>query len=171
MINVQADRCIDVCRIFQEPRKRRVVGMVGRAERATIDLAESRAISRMGVGFHMGGCQNYGPLSGPLNTRCRIILRNNHPYSRGQGSWTDHLNSGGSGSSATYDAPDNLVTFRHLNNMLWGVVAVHRNPIPMTLRNMEAYRGASVETASLSRDLFRFPAGWRRFASAIANHG
>ena len=24
---------------------------------------------------HMGGCQNYGPLLGPLNTRCRIILR------------------------------------------------------------------------------------------------
>ena len=25
--------------------------------------------------FQMGGCQNYGPLLGPLNTRCRIILR------------------------------------------------------------------------------------------------
>ena len=25
---------------------------------------------------HMGGCQNYGPRLGPLNTRCRIILRN-----------------------------------------------------------------------------------------------
>ena len=24
--------------------------------------------------YHMGGCQNYGPLLGPLNTRCRIIL-------------------------------------------------------------------------------------------------
>ena len=23
----------------------------------------------------MGGCQNYGPLLGPVNTRCRIILR------------------------------------------------------------------------------------------------
>ena len=23
----------------------------------------------------MGGCQNYGPLLGPLNTRCRILLR------------------------------------------------------------------------------------------------
>ena len=23
----------------------------------------------------MGGCQNYGPLLGPMNTRCRIILR------------------------------------------------------------------------------------------------
>ena len=23
----------------------------------------------------MGGCQNHGPLLGPLNTRCRIILR------------------------------------------------------------------------------------------------
>ena len=23
----------------------------------------------------LGGCQNYGPLLGPLNTRCRIILR------------------------------------------------------------------------------------------------
>ena len=23
----------------------------------------------------MGGCQNYGPLLGPLNTRCRVILR------------------------------------------------------------------------------------------------
>ena len=23
----------------------------------------------------MGGCQNYGPLSGPLNTRCRITVR------------------------------------------------------------------------------------------------
>ena len=22
----------------------------------------------------MGGCQNYGPLLGPLNTRCRMIL-------------------------------------------------------------------------------------------------
>ena len=25
--------------------------------------------------IHMGGCQNYGPLLGPLNTRCRMILR------------------------------------------------------------------------------------------------
>ena len=25
--------------------------------------------------LHLGGCQNYGPLLGPLNTRCRIILR------------------------------------------------------------------------------------------------
>ena len=25
---------------------------------------------------HMRGCQNYGPVLGPLNTRCRIILRN-----------------------------------------------------------------------------------------------
>ena len=24
---------------------------------------------------HAGGCQNYGPLLGPLNTSCRIILR------------------------------------------------------------------------------------------------
>ena len=24
---------------------------------------------------HMGGCQNYGPLLGPLNTKCRIIKR------------------------------------------------------------------------------------------------
>ena len=24
---------------------------------------------------NIGGCQNYGPLLGPLNTRCRIILR------------------------------------------------------------------------------------------------
>ena len=26
--------------------------------------------------YIMGGCQNYGPVLGPLNTRCRIILRN-----------------------------------------------------------------------------------------------
>ena len=25
--------------------------------------------------YHMGGFQNYGPLLGPLDTRCRIILR------------------------------------------------------------------------------------------------
>ena len=25
--------------------------------------------------MYMAGCQNYGPLLGPLNTRCRIILR------------------------------------------------------------------------------------------------
>ena len=25
--------------------------------------------------MYIGGCQNYGPLLGPLNTRCRIILR------------------------------------------------------------------------------------------------
>ena len=24
--------------------------------------------------YYMGGCQNYGPLLGPLNTRCRIII-------------------------------------------------------------------------------------------------
>ena len=24
---------------------------------------------------HVDGCQNYGPFLGPLNTRCRIILR------------------------------------------------------------------------------------------------
>ena len=37
--------------------------------------------------LHVGGCQNYGPLLGPLNTRCHIILRtpkgdhnfDNHP--------------------------------------------------------------------------------------------
>ena len=37
---------------------------------------------------HMGGCQNYGPLLGPLTTRRRTILRtpkkdhnfDNHPY-------------------------------------------------------------------------------------------
>ena len=29
----------------------------------------------MDVDSDMGGCQNYGPLSGPLNTRCRTILR------------------------------------------------------------------------------------------------
>ena len=36
----------------------------------------------------MGACQNYGPPLGPLNTRCRVILRTpkrdknlgNHPY-------------------------------------------------------------------------------------------
>ena len=36
----------------------------------------------------MGGCQNYGPFWGPLNNRCRIILRtqkgdpnfDNHPH-------------------------------------------------------------------------------------------
>ena len=27
------------------------------------------------ISAHMGGCQNYGPIFGPLNTRCRIILR------------------------------------------------------------------------------------------------
>ena len=27
------------------------------------------------VYVYMGGCQNYGPLLGPLNTRCGIILR------------------------------------------------------------------------------------------------
>ena len=26
------------------------------------------------VYIYMGGCQNYGPFLGPLNTRCRIIL-------------------------------------------------------------------------------------------------
>ena len=26
-------------------------------------------------GHHMGGCQNYGPLLGTLNNRCRIIIR------------------------------------------------------------------------------------------------
>ena len=25
--------------------------------------------------LHMGGCQNYGPLWGPLNTKCRIVFR------------------------------------------------------------------------------------------------
>ena len=25
--------------------------------------------------LYLGGCQNYGPLLGPLNTRCRVILR------------------------------------------------------------------------------------------------
>ena len=37
---------------------------------------------------YMGGCQNDGPRLGPLNTRCRIILRtpkrdhdfDNHPH-------------------------------------------------------------------------------------------
>ena len=26
--------------------------------------------------MHVGGCQNHGPLLGPLNTRCRLRLRN-----------------------------------------------------------------------------------------------
>ena len=42
----------------------------------------------MFVHMYMGGYQNYGPLLGPLNTRCRIILRtpqrdhsfDNHPH-------------------------------------------------------------------------------------------
>ena len=25
--------------------------------------------------MHLGGCQNHGPLLGPLNTRCRVMLR------------------------------------------------------------------------------------------------
>ena len=39
----------------------------------------------------MGSCQNYGPVLGTLNNRCRIILGtpkrdiniDNHPYSKG----------------------------------------------------------------------------------------
>ena len=34
---------------------------------------DSRTVS---FGIDMGGGQNYGPLLGPLNTRCRIIFRN-----------------------------------------------------------------------------------------------
>ena len=38
--------------------------------------------------YHMGGCQNYGPILGTLNIRCRIIIGiqkkahkfDNHPY-------------------------------------------------------------------------------------------
>ena len=40
------------------------------------------------LGRHMGGCQNYGPLLGPLNTRCLFMVGtpkkghnfDNHPY-------------------------------------------------------------------------------------------
>ena len=32
-------------------------------------------IAILGLWDHMGGCQNYGPFLGPLDTRCRIILR------------------------------------------------------------------------------------------------
>ena len=32
-------------------------------------------LARRGLQNHMGGCQNYGILLGPLNTRCLILLR------------------------------------------------------------------------------------------------
>ena len=28
----------------------------------------------LGANYHMGGCQNYGPILGTLNIRCRIIM-------------------------------------------------------------------------------------------------
>ena len=31
--------------------------------------------SNIAIVCYMGGCQNYGPLLGPLNNMCRIILR------------------------------------------------------------------------------------------------
>ena len=33
-----------------------------------------RGLNVVPLGWYMGGCQNYGPLLGPLKTRCRIIL-------------------------------------------------------------------------------------------------
>ena len=32
-------------------------------------------LQNLSISYHMGGCQNYGPCLGPLNTRCRIIPR------------------------------------------------------------------------------------------------
>ena len=31
-------------------------------------------LGRFGVGWHMGGCQNYDPFWGTLNIRCRSIV-------------------------------------------------------------------------------------------------
>ena len=39
-----------------------------------VHIPDVRVMARIGYG-NMGGCLNYGPLLGPLNTRCRIILR------------------------------------------------------------------------------------------------
>ena len=42
----------------------------------TIRILHSRGagirFNPMGPGTYMGGCQNYGPLLGPLSSRCRI---------------------------------------------------------------------------------------------------
>ena len=53
-------------------------------------MYEWMCIYMLYVYLYMGGCQNCGPLLGPLNIRCRIILRSqkrdhsfdNHPYVR-----------------------------------------------------------------------------------------
>ena len=41
----------------------------------TCQLVASLLLSGLRTYHLMGGCQNYGSLLGPLNTRCRIILR------------------------------------------------------------------------------------------------
>ena len=65
--------------------------------------AEWLASSRFGIYLikHMGGCQNYGPLLGALNIRCRITIGiskkdhnvDNHPYVYMYSSVTRKVNS------------------------------------------------------------------------------
>ena len=70
------------------------------------------------VSYYMGGCQNYGPFLGTLNSRCRIIVRtdpkrdpnfDNHPYSIPKDP-IGHWNQYGCGTCSL-----------HLGNLLVGV--------------------------------------------------
>ena len=59
-----------------------------RGTKRAISIEEGVLGEPMNISWNMGGCQNSGPFLGPLNTRCRIVLRtqkrdhtfDNHPY-------------------------------------------------------------------------------------------
>ena len=48
---------------------------VGTGASSDPETKERRTTSFHYSKFHMGGCQNHGPLLGPLNTMCHIMLR------------------------------------------------------------------------------------------------
>ena len=56
-----------------------LVGVIGEAVVRPVEAPKPLGTPEVLLGKplgkkYMGGCQNYGPLLGPLNTRCRIIL-------------------------------------------------------------------------------------------------
>ena len=54
--------------VWYEPTAR------GNAYPSSIQRLGARAVVRSVPKCHVGGCQNYGPVLGPLKTRCRVML-------------------------------------------------------------------------------------------------
>ena len=71
----QRARVSDFESTLNEGAKQPMSGAVQRKkpESSNMEL-RSTSYAEFGTYCHIGGCQNHGPLLGPLNTRCRITL-------------------------------------------------------------------------------------------------